>query len=59
MPRVRFEPTISVFEQAKIFHALDRGYCDRRNCIVSFHFFAVHLTTLSVTAVTYRMNDEP
>jgi hypothetical protein len=25
MPRVRFEPTIPVFERAKTFHALDRA----------------------------------
>jgi hypothetical protein len=25
MPRVGFEPTIPVFEQAKTFHALDRA----------------------------------
>jgi hypothetical protein len=31
MPRVGFEPTIPVFEQAKTVHALERGHCGRRD----------------------------
>jgi hypothetical protein len=27
--------------------------------MLCFHFFAVNLTTLSVTVVNYRINDEP
>jgi hypothetical protein len=66
MPRVGFEPTITVFERAKTVHALDRAvtvigtlmhksWCEKRT--IRGHCNAVDRSFLQSVLTTWRMRE--